>query len=81
MLADRYMSRYYPAWYERYEIVLFDTDLYLDFPEDKPALGVFHWNITDAALSETGGTMTGLADPEGIREMSAEEVLKELFAE
>ena len=81
LLADRYMSRYYPVWYERYETTLFDTNLYLDFPEDKPALGVFHWNITDAALSETGGTMTGLADPEGIREMSAEEVLKELFAE
>lgn len=81
LLADRYMSRYFPAWYERYETTLFDTDLYLDFPEDKPALGVFHWNITDAALSETGGTMTGLADPDGIREMSAEEVLKELFAE
>ena len=81
LLADRYMSRYFPAWYERYETTLFDTDLYLDFPEDKPALGVFHWNITDAALSETGGIMTGLADPDGIREMSAEEVLKELFAE
>ena len=81
LLADRYMSRYFPVWYERYETTLFDTDLYLDFPEDKPAPGVFHWNITDAALSETAETMTGLADPDGIREMSAEEVLKELFAE
>lgn len=80
-LAGYYMEKYYPAWYERYKENLYSSEDILDFPDDVPCTGVFHWNITDTALSESGDTLTGLSDPEGIREMGAEEVLKILFEE
>lgn len=60
-LADWYLSRYYPAWYERYAPSLKDPGSYL------AANGVFTWSA--------------LSDPEGVRAMSAPEVLRLLFAE
>lgn len=70
-LADKYMSEYYPEWYERYEVTVKDSADYLAFEGDKA--GLFVWDTT-------GGT-SGLTDPDRIQEMTAEEVLELLFAE
>ncbi len=65
-LAKKYMSEYYPEWNERYEAVLRDPGLY--FSTEAENAGLFSWDTT--------GVVT---DPDGIREMKADEVLKTLF--
>ena len=64
-LADEYMSKYYPKWYERYPIYLTDPDVYLD--TEKGNAGRFRW------------TANGLSDYEGIQNMKPADVLKVLF--
>ena len=66
-LADEYMSKYYPKWYERYPIYLTDPDVYLD--TEKGNAGRFRW------------TANGLSDYEGIQNMKPADVLKVLFPE
>ncbi|MBQ1546286.1 MAG: copper amine oxidase N-terminal domain-containing protein, partial [Clostridia bacterium] len=68
-LADKYMSEYYPEWYERYPVMLNDPDVYFDF-EDEDA-GRFTWNINGSNFS----------DPENIAEMTPAQVLEFLFAD
>ena len=55
-LADRYLSRYYPAWYERYAPSLKTPGSYLS------ANGVFSWN----ALSDPDG-VKNMQAPEVLR--------------
>ena len=69
-LADQYMSKYYPTWYERYPIYLCDPKVYLTFEGENA--GRFRWNPDAEA---------GLKDPEGIQTMTPAEALKELFSE
>ena len=66
-LADRYMTKYFPAWHERYETALKSPDLY--FALKLPESGRFSWN------RET------LADPEGIGNMAPAQALALLFGE
>ena len=66
-LAEQYMSKYYPKWYERYPIYLTDSEVYLDV--EKGNAGRFRW------------TASGLADYEGIQNMKPADVLKVLFDE
>ena len=66
-LAEKYMSRYYPKWYERYGVPLNSPDVYFSFGAD--TAGVFSW---DTAAG-------GLSDPEGIQGMKPAEVLREIF--
>ena len=80
-LVSHYMEQYYPQWSLRYSAAVKDTKVYLDFPDDKPTVGVFHWNVTDKALQTSGMELIGLADPEGLRGMSANEVLAVIFNE
>ena len=67
-LADKYMSTYYPEWYERYETAVKDSETYFSFEGEKA--GLFIWDVIDG---------NGLTDPDGIQNMSPEEVLKVLF--
>ena len=68
LLADRYMSEYYPEWYERYPVLLADPDRYLIF--EKEINGRFSWNTKERQ---------GFRDPDGIQKMTAEEALKLIF--
>ena len=70
-LADRYMKTYYPQWYERYPVALKDFDEYTSF-DGNEVLGRFTWDTSGNSL---------LTDPEGIRQMSAAQVLALLFGE
>ncbi|MBP5489956.1 MAG: hypothetical protein J6Y10_05090 [Lachnospiraceae bacterium] len=69
-LADEYMAKYYPKWYERYEIALSNPDKYLTFEGD--TAGRFAWDV------DTAG---GLTDAEHVKEMTPAEVLKLCFGE
>lgn len=68
-LADKYMSEYYPKWYERYPVVLKDYAQYTAI--DGEYTGKFSWDLTEDG--------TGLSDPDDYRSMTPEEVLKDLF--
>lgn len=68
-LADKYMSKYYPDWYERYPAVLKDYDTYTAL--EKENVGKFSWNVT--------GENNGITDPEGYKNMTPEEILEDLF--
>ena len=66
-LADHYMSEYFPEWYSRYPAALRDEADYFDFSDENT--GVFSWVPSES----------GVTDPEGIQDMTPEEVLEELF--
>ena len=70
-LADRYMTKYYPGWHERYETALKDPELYFSLKGEQA--GRFRWH--------TDGRERGLADPEGIGNMKPEEALRLMFRE
>ncbi len=70
ILADKYMSTYFPEWYDRYEVPLSRPDRY--FQMDGEKTGRFTWN------TKSGVTLT---DEEGIRQKSPEDVLKICFGE
>ena len=68
-LADEYMSRFYPDWYERYEVVLKNYEQYADMLSDASA-GKFSWDVSGAGI---------LTDPEGVRNMLPSQILELLF--
>lgn len=70
-LADYYMTKFYPEWHSRYPTALKETEGYFAFTDE--AAGRFSWDVTGAA--------GGLADPEGMQQMSPAETLTELFGE
>ena len=70
-LADRYMSKYYPTWYERYPTHLCAPNTYFTFEGENA--GRFTWNIS--------GGKEAFTDPDGLQDMKPEEVLKVLFEE
>ena len=74
-LVTKYMTKYYPEWSERYDAVLRS---YISYAT--PATGTkyketwsgnFSWNLDG----------TGLTDPDGYADMSAAEILADLFGE
>ena len=74
-LVTKYMTKYYPEWSTRYDAVLRSYDSYAT-----PATGSeyretwsgnFSWNLDG----------TGLTDPDGYANMSAAEILADLFGE
>ena len=64
-LAKKYMSTYYPAWYNKFPSVKADYSYLTNFSQ-------MTWNVSGNAL---------LSDPEGIVNKSAEQVLASLFLE
>lgn len=64
-LAKKYMSTYYPAWYNKFPSVKADYSYLTNFSQ-------MTWNVSGNAL---------LSDPEGIVNKSAEQVLANLFLE
>ena len=66
-LADQYMKTRFPSWYERYPVLCRSLASYTDF--DAPETGKFSWTLSENTL----------CDPEGIRHMNAEDVLKRLI--
>lgn len=68
-LAKKYMARYYPDWYARYNVYLNNPVLFFD--TDNTTAGLFSWHISSA----------GLTDPDGMRSMKPSQVLKVLFKE
>lgn len=69
-LADRYMSEYFPQWYERYAVQRKDFEAYTTF--EKEYAGKFSWDLT--------GENGGLTDPEHYRDMTPEEIMGDLFS-
>ena len=74
-LVTKYMTKYYPEWSDRYDAVLRSYDSYAT-----PATGTeyketwsgnFSWNLDG----------TGLTDPDGYADMSAAEILADLFGD
>lgn len=68
-LAQKYMQKYFPAWSERYDAVARSYDYYTSFTGTNA--GKLSWNLDE----------TGLKDPDGYANMSADEILKDLFNE
>ncbi len=69
-IADEYMKTYFGKWYERYPVALKNFEEYTDFTSENT--GVFSWEIGNEAF---------MSDPDGIRSMSARQVLQLLFKE
>ena len=67
-LADRCMAEHLPGWYGRYMTSLKDPAVYL--AAEDGASGLFTWDTSCGR---------GLTDPEGVRDMTAAEVLEVLF--
>ena len=65
-LAEKYMSKYYPQWWDRYNEVYKNFEDYTSFTGDNA--GKFSWDLN--------GT---LSDPDGYADMSADEILADLF--
>lgn len=63
-LASSYMKKYYPEWYKKYPNCAKDTQYLTQYAQ-------MRWNITGAAI---------MTDPDGYRNMSADKILKDLFA-
>lgn len=70
-LAERYMKQYYPEWASRYPVALKDFDEYTAFAGNS-VLGRFTWDTS------SNGELT---DPDGIRNLSAAQVLALLYGE
>ena len=74
-LVTKYMTKYYPEWSERYDAVLRSYDSYATPASgsecSKTWSGNFSWNLDG----------TGLTDPDGYADMSAAEILADLFGE
>ena len=68
-LAEKYMARYYPAWSERYTPVPRTYSTYTALSKSL-ITGKFSWDLEDV-----------LSDPDGYTNMTAEEILKNLFGE
>ena len=67
-LASKYMTRFYPDWCSRYKVTLKSKSDYLAVSATD--CGQFSWNC-----------MNPLTDPEGIRNMSADQALYMIFGE
>ena len=65
-LAEKYMSQYYPQWWERYHKVYKNFGDYTDY-EGNDA-GKFSWDLTST-----------LTDDEGYAKMTADQILADLF--
>ena len=69
------MTKYYPEWSERYDAVLRSYDSYAapatGSPFKETWSGNFSWNLDG----------TGLTDPDGYADMSAAEILADLFGD
>ncbi|MEQ2619578.1 S-layer homology domain-containing protein [Hominicoprocola fusiformis] len=74
-LVTKYMTKYYPEWSTRYEAVLRSYDSYAtpasSSEYSKTWSGNFSWNLDG----------TGLTDPDGYADMSAAEILADLFGD
>ena len=71
-LACEYTEKYFPDWAERYPVVMKSYKNYVNFERTSTYPGRFRWSLD--------GT-DGLSDPDGYTDMSAEEILKDLFGE
>ena len=72
-LADYYMSKYYPQWYDRYAISQKGYSYYLG-TKDNANAGIFSWYLN----GEEGSIM---ADPDGFADMKPAEILAAIFGE
>lgn len=63
-LASCYMKKYYPQWYIKYPDCAKDSKYLTEFAQ-------MRWDISGDAV---------MTDPEGYRNMSAEQILKDLFS-
>ena len=59
ILADRYMSEYYPEWYARYPVHLCSPDVYFIFEGENA--GRFTWDISEnGVLTDSDGAQNML---------------------
>ena len=69
-LCDEYMKKYFPLWSERYEASTRSTTSAFDFPDTNMNTGFMHWTLDGTGV---------LTDPDGYANMSAREILEDLF--
>ena len=73
-LASYYMKKYYPQWSERYDAVLRGYESYTATDPNgngtRPNIGKFSWSLGETGL---------LTDPDGYADMTAAEILGDLF--
>lgn len=67
-LADYYSKKYFPEWSRRYEVITRDYADYTSLGEN-PDGGRFSWAVDGSVLT----------DPDGYRNMTAEQILSDLF--
>lgn len=68
-LASRYQQKYYPEWSGRYPVVMKSYKKFVEFTRNGDT-GIFRFDLNGA-----------FTDPDGFRDMSAAEVLKNIFGE
>ena len=69
-LANYYQTKYFPEWAARYQAGMRSFSEYLGF-ERTGVTGIFRWDPSGS----------GLSDPDGFAELSAAEILADLFGE
>ncbi len=62
-LVEQYMKRYFPKWYEKYPYNARGMEYLQNFSQ-------MRWDLTDSGV---------MSDPEGLRDMTAKQVLEEIF--
>lgn len=76
-LAEEYMSKYYPQWWERYHEVYKNFDSYTTVKDSADPKSLDGFNRVGGKFSWTlGNTLT---DNEGYAKMSADQILADLF--
>ncbi len=70
-LCNKYMTNYFPEWSERYNVISLDYSTYTEVSTSKT--GLFSWNITNNT------DYYGLCDPDGYSNMSADDILADIF--
>ena len=71
VLAEKYNTKYFPDWHDRYPVFLLTYDRYIPSTEN-PDTGRFSWDTKAEG---------GLTDPDGIRKMKPAQILALLFGE
>ena len=70
-LCNEYMTKYYPKWSKRYNVMVTDKEKVFFFDDKAPNTGIFHWDLKNGIIT----------DPDNYSQKSAKEILMDLFGE
>ena len=69
-LCNEYMTKYFPAWSAKYPASTRSNTSAFSFPDTNMNTGFMHWTLDGTGV---------LTDPDGYANMSAKEILADLF--